>query len=87
MECYLYSFGYDWEVDVLASFYTLHSRKMRREGEDKLWWVLSHLRKFDVRSFYKILACKEVVSFPWKSIWWDLGSLEIRRLRMVGSSR
>jgi hypothetical protein len=57
-------------VDVLASFYTLlYSSKMRREGEDKLRWVPSHLRKFDVRSFYKILASKEAISFPWKSIW------------------
>jgi hypothetical protein len=25
--------------------------------------------KFDVRSFYKTLACKEAIHFPWKSIW------------------
>ena len=57
-------------MDVLASFYTLlYSIRMRREGEDKLWWVPSRIRKFDVRSFYKILASKEAISFPWKSIW------------------
>jgi hypothetical protein len=29
----------------------------------------SHKGKFDVRSFYKTLACKEAIHFPWKSIW------------------
>jgi hypothetical protein len=29
--------AHDWEVDVLASFYTLlYSHRVRREGEDKL---------------------------------------------------
>jgi hypothetical protein len=39
------------------------------DGEDKLWRSPSHKRKFDVRSFYKALACKEAIHFPWKSIW------------------
>jgi hypothetical protein len=31
---------HDWEVDVLASFYIfLYSHIMKREREDKLWWV------------------------------------------------
>ena len=32
-------------------------------------WVPSSKRKFDVRSFYNILASKEASHFPWKSIW------------------
>lgn len=53
----------DWQVDVLASI------RVRREGEDKVWWAPSHKGKFDVRSFYKVLPCKDEVLFPWKSIW------------------
>ena len=61
---------HNWEREVLASFYTLwHSHRMRRDGEDKIWWVPSSEGKFDVRSFYNILAIKEASSFPWKIIW------------------
>ena len=42
---------------------------MRREGEDKIWWVSSKKGKFNVRSFYNILAWKEASPFPWKSNW------------------
>jgi hypothetical protein len=42
---------------------------VRREGEDKLWLVPSHKGKFDVKSFYMVLVCKDDVLFFWKSIW------------------
>jgi hypothetical protein len=42
---------------------------VRSEGEDKLCWTPSHKGKFDVRSFYKVFACKEEDLFPGKSIW------------------
>jgi len=62
--------AHDWEVDVLASFFSFrYSTKVNCDGEDQLWWSPSHKRKFDVRSFYKALACKEAIHFPWKSIW------------------
>ena len=33
---------HDWEVEVLASFYTLlYSHTMRGEGEDRMWWIPS----------------------------------------------
>ena len=55
---------------MLASFYTLlYSHRLRREGEDKISWVPSCKGKFDVRSFYNILAIKDTSPFPWKSIW------------------
>jgi hypothetical protein len=61
---------HDWELEVLASFYTLlYLYRMSREGEDKIWWVSSSKGKFDVRSFHNILASKEANPFPWKSIW------------------
>jgi hypothetical protein len=52
--------AHNWEVDVLASFYTLlYSHSVRREGKNKLRWA----------PFHKILACKEAFPFPWKRIW------------------
>jgi hypothetical protein len=61
---------HDWEVDTLASFYSLlYSFRSRRGGEDKLWWTPSHKGIFDIRSFYKTIAFKDNPSFPWKSIW------------------
>jgi hypothetical protein len=60
---------HDWEVNVLASFYPFCIPiEFERDGEDKLWWTLSRKEKFNVRSFYKILACIENPHFPWKSI-------------------
>jgi hypothetical protein len=62
--------AHDWEVDVLSSFFTLlYSIRGDHDGEDKLRWPPSRKGKFDVRSFYKILAYKETAHFPWKSIW------------------
>jgi hypothetical protein len=62
--------AHDWEVDVLASFFTLlYSNSLDRDGKDKLWWSPSRKGKFDVRSFYKSLAFKETSHFPWKSSW------------------
>jgi hypothetical protein len=34
--------AHDWEVDVFVSFFqVLHSVKVSRDSEDKLWWVSS----------------------------------------------
>jgi hypothetical protein len=50
---------HDWEVDVMASFFSLlYSSKVAQDGGDRFWWSLSHKGSFDVRSFYKALACK-----------------------------
>ena len=60
----------DWEVEVLASFYMLqYSHTMCGEGEDRMWWIPSRKGKLEVRSFYRILASKDFIPFPWKSIW------------------
>lgn len=62
--------AHDWEVEVLASFFTLlYSIRVQREGKDKLWWAPSNIEKFDVKYFYKVFACKDEAHFPWKSIW------------------
>jgi hypothetical protein len=44
----------DWEVEDLASFYSLLYSYMLGGEADKIWWVLSRKGKFEVRSFYNI---------------------------------
>ena len=39
------------------------------EGEDRMWWNPSRKGKFEVSFFYRILASKDSIPFPWKSIW------------------
>jgi hypothetical protein len=61
---------HDWEVEVLASFYSrLYSFKFRGVGEDKLWWTPSSKGSFEVSSFYRVLSSHGSIHFPWKGIW------------------
>jgi hypothetical protein len=70
--------AHDWELDTMASFFTLlYSIRGRRAGVDKLWWIPSRKGKFDVRSFYRTLVCNNVSPFPWKSIWKTKAPLKV----------
>lgn len=62
--------AHDLEVDVFASFFkALHSVKVRRGSEDKMWWVFSKKGLFKVKSFFYPLACSRGSCFLWKSVW------------------
>jgi hypothetical protein len=62
--------AHDWEVDIFVSFFqVLHSVKVSRGSENKLWWVSSKKGLFKVKSFIYSLACSENSRFPWKSVW------------------
>jgi hypothetical protein len=43
--------------------------RLRREGEDKLWWVPSKRWLFAGKSFYSVMGSNDVFHFTWKSIW------------------
>jgi hypothetical protein len=61
---------HDWEVEVLASFYSrLYSHKLRGIGEDKLWWIPLSKGVFEVNSFYRVTSSYGSPPFPWKGIW------------------
>jgi hypothetical protein len=61
---------HDWEVEVLASFYSrLYSYKFRGIGEDKLRWIPSSKGAFEVSSYYRVISSHGSPSFPWKGIW------------------
>jgi hypothetical protein len=63
--------AHDWEVDVYASFFqVLYLVRVRREGDNKHWWVPSKRGLFPVRSLYSVLVCNEGLRFPWKCVWW-----------------
>jgi hypothetical protein len=59
----------DWEVDELASLYSLLYSYNLGDGADKIWWIPNRRGKFEVRSFYTILTSSVNIHFPWKSIW------------------
>ena len=55
---------HDWELEILASFYTLlYSFRTSKEREDKIWWIPSSIGKFDVCSYYNTLVGKEASPF------------------------
>jgi hypothetical protein len=65
---FLRSLNY-WEVEDLASLYSLlYSYKLGGRA-DKIWWVPNRKGKFEVSSFYDILISNVSIPFPWKSIW------------------
>jgi hypothetical protein len=81
--------AHNWEVDVLASFFTLlYSISVSRKREDQLWWFPVNKWIFDVRSYYKILACKKVASaLPLEKYLAYKGSLESRFFYLISSTR
>ena len=59
-----------WEIDVVSRFFELlYSHKLRYGGEDKICWVLSKRKIFEVKSYYQVLSTPAWVFGPWKSIW------------------
>jgi hypothetical protein len=59
----------DWEVEDLASFYSLLYSYNLGSRVDKIWWVPNRKGKFEMRSFDNILISHVSFPFPWKSIW------------------
>jgi hypothetical protein len=40
--------------------------KVRREGEDRLWWVPSEKGLFGGKSFYSVMVCHDGIRFHGK---------------------
>jgi hypothetical protein len=60
----------DWELEMVMSFFEqLYSTRVRHGEVDRAVWILSKRRNFEVKTYYKALACHKAVSFPWKGIW------------------
>jgi hypothetical protein len=55
---------HDWEVEAFTTFFrVLYIAKVRREGEDKLWWVSSKKGLFGGKSFYSVMGYHDGVRF------------------------
>jgi hypothetical protein len=50
-------------------FRVLYLARVRREGNEKLWWAPSKKELFGVKSFYSAMGCHDGVRFLWKSVW------------------
>jgi hypothetical protein len=57
----------DWEVEELASLYSLLYSFNLDGGDDKMWWVPNRKGKFEVKSFYFILNSAVSFPFPWRA--------------------
>jgi hypothetical protein len=53
----------------MSFFDQLYSTRVRHGEVDRVVWILSKRRNFEVKTFYKALVCHEAASFPWKGIW------------------
>jgi len=53
----------------VALFDLLYSLILRQGGEDRIWWISSKRRKFEVRPFFHKFSSSGCSSFPWNSIW------------------
>jgi hypothetical protein len=61
---------HDWEVEVVFDFFELlYSQRVRRGGVDKMYWIPSKRKSFQVKSYYYALSPLVSSHFPWKSIW------------------
>jgi len=54
---------------LVSSFLELlYSLRVRQGGEDRIYWISSKRRKFEVRSYYHVLYIHASSHFLWKSI-------------------
>jgi hypothetical protein len=48
---------HDWEVEVVSVFFELlYSQRVRQGGEDKICWIPSKRKSFEVKSYYQVLS-------------------------------
>ena len=50
-------------------FELLYSQHIRHGGVDKIGWISSKRKIFEVKSYYKLKVNSELVDGPWKIIW------------------
>ena len=61
---------HDWELEeVLRFFELLYSQQIRYGGVDRICWIPSKRKNFEVKPYYKVKVKVEPVDGPWKIIW------------------
>ena len=48
---------------------SIYAVSLRGVGEDKICWIPTKRRGFEVQSYYQVLTGSIDQSFPWKTIW------------------
>jgi hypothetical protein len=60
----------NWELEEVSRFFELlYSQQIRHGKVDKICWIPSKRKNFEVKSYYKVKANLEPVDGPWKIIW------------------
>ena len=58
---------HDWELDVVLRFFAMpYSQKIRYGGEDKICWIPSKKKTFEVKSYYQTFSTLIWVFGHWK---------------------
>ena len=61
---------HDWELKEVSRFFELlYSQQIRHGGVDKISWIPSKRKIFEVKSYHKVTANSKLVDGPWKMIW------------------
>lgn len=55
---------HDWKVEVVSDFFELYSQRVRQGVEDKICWILSKRKLFDVDNYYHLLSILVSFHFP-----------------------
>jgi hypothetical protein len=57
IHCFFTRPAYDWEVEVVSSFFELlYSQRVRQEGDGRICWIPSKRKLFEVKSYYCVLS-------------------------------
>ena len=62
----------DWEIESMVLFFDeIYATQVRPYAMDKLVWILSPSKGFQLKSYYDMLCTRHGCSrrFPWKCIW------------------
>jgi hypothetical protein len=69
---------HDWELEFFTSFFDkLYSISLRQNGVDKLYWIPSKSRRFEISLFYNVLVPLDSTHFPWRCIWQSNAPLRV----------
>ena len=43
---------HDWKVEMISYFFELYSQRVSQGDEDKIYWIPSRRKMFEVKSYY-----------------------------------
>jgi hypothetical protein len=59
---------HDWEMEKVSRFFELlYSQQVKHGGVDKICWIPSKRKNFEVKSYYQVRVNSVLTDGPWKS--------------------